>query len=90
MIYEFNNPIPVITEHGKGYIWYVRDNGSFENDVFAIILCNGGLIKHYTSKQFVVEKNGTFEIENHELKKSKTATKIGKKNGKRETARRGR
>lgn len=69
-IHEFHNPIPVITDHGKGYLFYVRDGGSFENDLFAIILCDGGFIKHYTSKQFSVEKNGTFEISNHEKKET--------------------
>lgn len=69
-IHEFHSPIPVITEHGKGFVWYVRDGGNWENDIFCIILCDGGLIKYYTSKQFTIEKNGTFEIINHEKKES--------------------
>jgi len=62
MIHEFTNPMPIITEHGKGYVWYVRDGGGFENDIFCVILCDGGQVKHYTSKQISVEKNGTLEI----------------------------
>lgn len=67
MIHEFFNPIPVNTEHGRGYVWYVRDSGSYENDIFCIILCNGGEVKHYRSDQFTIEKNGTLEI--HEKNK---------------------
>jgi len=69
MIHEFQNPVPVMTEHGKGFVWYVRENGTFENDVFAVILCDGGLVRHYNSNQFYIEKNATFEIKNNEIQK---------------------
>lgn len=68
IIHEFHNAIPVITEHGKGFVWYVRDGGNWENDIFCVILCDGGLVKYYTAQQFTIEKNGTFEIINHEKK----------------------
>jgi len=71
MIHEFSNPIPVVTEHGEGYVWYVRDGGSFENDIFCIILCDGGFVKHYRSDQFIIHKNGTLNIINNETEKSK-------------------
>jgi len=63
MIHEFNNPIPVIVEDNKeGYVWYVRDGGQFENDIFCVVLCDGGIVRHYRSDQIRVHKNGTFDI----------------------------
>lgn len=75
MVHEFNNPVPVNTIHGKGYVWYVRDGGNWENDIFCIILCNGGEVKHYISTQFSIENNGTFNI--YEKESSKEVKKDG-------------
>lgn len=69
MIHEFKNPIPVITEHGEGYVWYVRDGGNWENDIFCIILCEGGMVRHYRSDQFTIHKNATFNINEQEASK---------------------
>ncbi len=57
-------PIPVIIKETKeeGYILYVNDGGMFENDIFCIVLCNGGIVRHYTSNQITIHKNATFEI----------------------------
>lgn len=66
MIHEFNNPIPCNTEHGEGYVWYVRDGGTFENDIFCVILCDGGKIRHYRSDQLTISKNGTFDIKEND------------------------
>jgi hypothetical protein len=62
MIYEFKNPIPVTTPMGDGYIFYVRDGGNWENDIFAVILKDGGRILHFTSEQIRIYSNSTFGI----------------------------
>ena len=64
MIYEFRNPILVTTELGGGIILYVRDGGTFSNDIFAIVLECDGRIRHFRSDQFVVLENPTFDIKN--------------------------
>jgi hypothetical protein len=52
MIHEFNNPIPVIVEEDKeGYAIYVQSSGTFENDIWCIVLCDGGYVKNYTTSQ---------------------------------------
>jgi hypothetical protein len=62
VIHEFNNPIPVITPLGDGYVWYVRESGMHENDVFTIILKQGGRVVHFTSQQIRIHSNSTFDI----------------------------
>lgn len=62
MIYEFRDPVPVITPLGDGYILYVKENGMWENDIFTVVLENGGLIKHFTSDQVKVWHNATYNI----------------------------
>jgi hypothetical protein len=64
MIYEFKNPIPVNTELGEGWIMYVRDGGTWSNDIFAVVLEKDGALRHFRSDQFVVFKNNTFGIKN--------------------------
>lgn len=60
---EFSNPIPVVTLDGKeGYAIYVRDGGTFENDVWCVVLRAGGEVRHYLSNQIRIHFNGTFEI----------------------------
>lgn len=62
MIHEFKNPIPVTTPSGDGYVWYVSDSGMHENDVYTVILKQGGRVIHCTSKQIRVNCNSTFDI----------------------------
>ena len=62
MIYEFRNPMPVETDLGYGMMLYVRDGGTFSNDVFAIVLDDDGVIRHFTSDQFRLVRNDTFQI----------------------------
>lgn len=62
MIYEFRNPMPVETPLGYGMLLYVRDGGTFSNDVFAIVLDKDGVIRHFTSDQFSFVPNNTFGI----------------------------
>jgi len=66
MIHEFRNPILVETPLGYGMIIYVRDGGSFSNDVFAIVLDNDGVIRHMTTDQFKLVRNDTFGIRTNE------------------------
>ena len=62
MIYEFRNPMPVETQLGYGMLIYVRDGGTFSNDVFAIALDKDGVIRHMTTDQFRLVRNDTFDI----------------------------
>lgn len=62
MIYEFRNPMPVETPIGYGMLVYVRDGGTFSNDVFAIVLDHDGGLRHFASDQFTFVRNDTFGI----------------------------
>lgn len=63
MIHEFNNPIPVVVENDKvGYAIYVRDGGSFENDIWCVALCDGGIVRHYRSDQIRMYQNATLDL----------------------------
>jgi hypothetical protein len=63
MIHEFNNPIPVVVESDKnGYAIYVRDGGTFENDVWCVVHCDGGVVRHYRSDQIKIHCNATFGV----------------------------
>jgi hypothetical protein len=62
VIHEFVNPVPVVTPRGEGYAWYVTTAGTWENDIFTVVLCKGGNILHFRSDQIVIHKNGTFDI----------------------------
>jgi hypothetical protein len=66
MIYEFRNPIPVKTDIGYGYLMYVRDGGTYCNDIFAIVFEKDGVIRHLRTDQFAVLRNPTFDIENED------------------------
>jgi hypothetical protein len=61
---EFKKPIPLITPHGNGYAIYVSNSETFDNDVWAVALCETGEIKHYNTSQLKMGKNGTFDIKN--------------------------
>jgi hypothetical protein len=66
MIHEFKNPTPVTTPMGDGYLFYVRDGGTWENDVFAVVLEDGGRIFHFKSDQIRMYANKTFNIQKSE------------------------
>ena len=63
MFHEFKNPIPVITPMGEGYAIYVRDGGTFENDIWAVALQKGGKLLHFRVDQIRIYKNSTFDID---------------------------
>jgi hypothetical protein len=60
---EFKTPIPVVDEQGnEGYAIYVTNGGTFENDIWCVVLCDGGHIRHYKSNQIKIYNNLTFNI----------------------------
>jgi len=63
MMMQFNIPIPVVTEDNReGYAIYVESSGMFENDIWCVVLCDGGIIRHFNTSQLKVYQNATFEI----------------------------
>ena len=62
MIHEFRNPIPVKTSIGNGYAIYVTSGGTFENDIWCLVLEEGGQVRHFRSDQVHIADNGTFDI----------------------------
>jgi hypothetical protein len=72
MMLEFKNPIPIIVENNKeGYAIYVSNGGTFENDIWCVVLCEGGHVRHYRSDQIKIYENLTFDI-----KKNGSNTKV--------------
>lgn len=62
---EFKKPIPVIVEGNKeGYAIYVTDSGIFENDLWCVVLCDNGIVRHYRSDQIKIHFNQTLGIIN--------------------------
>jgi hypothetical protein len=60
---EFKNPIPVIVQGNlEGYAIYVSNGGTFENDIWCVVLCDDGNIRHYRSDQIKIHNNLTFDI----------------------------
>lgn len=47
---------------GDGYAIYVRDSGTFENDIWAVVMENGGNVMHFRSDQIKIHANSTFDI----------------------------
>ena len=63
MMLEFKQPIPVVVEGNKdGYAIYVSNSGMYENDVWCVVLCEGGLVRHYQTDQIKIWTNATFGI----------------------------
>lgn len=60
---EFSKPIPVIVEDSKeGYALYVTNSGTWENDIFCVVHCQTGVVRHYRSDQIKIFFNQTFNI----------------------------
>ena len=63
MMLEFKNPLPVVVENNKnGYAIYVANGGTFENDIWCVVLCDGGIVRHYSSDQIKIYHNETFNL----------------------------
>lgn len=66
---EFRKPVPVIVEGDKeGYALYVTDGGMLENDIWCVVHCDGGIVRHYRSDQILIYLNATFDIKPLNLK----------------------
>lgn len=64
---EFRNPVPVVLQDGsEGYAIYVTNGGTFENDIWCVVHCEGGIVRHYRSDQIRIFQNGTFDIKKGE------------------------
>ena len=60
---EFKQPIPVVVEgHKDGYAIYVTNSGMYENDVWCVVLCESGTVRHYLTSQIKIYQNLTFNI----------------------------
>jgi hypothetical protein len=60
---EFQKPIPVIVEGNKeGYALYVQSGGQLENDIWCVVHCKDGIVRHYRSDQIRIHYNETFSI----------------------------
>jgi len=61
---EFRNPIPVIIKETgqEAYAIYVANGGTCENDLFTIVLCDGGDIITVRVDQIKMYVNKTFDI----------------------------
>lgn len=55
-----------MTPLGEGWIWYIKDNGMFENDEVTVILMEGGGIRHFTTDQIKIYQNMTYDIKKEE------------------------
>jgi hypothetical protein len=67
---QFNKPIPVVVEESKkGYAIYVTDSGTYENDIWCVVHCDGGIVRHYRSDQIRICQNKTFDIIKQEEEK---------------------
>ena len=66
MFLEFRNPIPVSTEIGYGWLMYVRDGGTWSNDIYAVVMEKDGVIRHMRTDQFSLLRNDTFDIEGNQ------------------------
>ena len=67
MIHEFAKPIRVVVKGGQlGYALYAKDCGEFENDIWCVVLCDGGVVRHYRTDQLRVTANATLDIRRDE------------------------
>jgi len=67
MIYEFQRIVPVETPVGYGSLLYVESGGPLSNDIFAVVLEDGGKIRHFRSDQVTVLDNPTMDIVGKQL-----------------------
>lgn len=67
---EFLRPIPVVVEGDReGYAVYVTDGGPLENDLWCVVLCDGGKVRHYRSDQIRIHANATLGIVKDEVQR---------------------
>ena len=73
MIHEFQRIVPVETPVGYGSLLYVESGGPLSNDIFAVVLEDGGKIRHFRSDQVNVLENPTMDIVNEGFKGAEPA-----------------
>lgn len=54
--------MPCTTPLGDGYIWYIKDNGMYDNDEYCVVLLCDGVVRHFTSDQVKIWTNETYGI----------------------------
>lgn len=61
---EFKNPIPVVVKETgeEAMAIYATSGGTFENDLWTVVLCNGGNIITVRIDQIKMYINKTFDI----------------------------
>ena len=62
MMLEFRTPVPVVTPVGNAYAIYVTNGGTFENDIWTVVMEDGGSILHFRSDHIKMYQNFTFDI----------------------------
>ena len=62
MMLELRNPVPVLTPAGPGYAMYVKDGGTWENDIWCVVMEQGGKVLHFRSDQIRMHHNSTFDL----------------------------
>lgn len=63
MIVFCPDPIPCHTTLGDAYVWYIRDNGMFENNEYCcVMMLNDGSIKHFLGTEIHINFNATYGI----------------------------
>lgn len=67
MISELKNPLPVVTPMGEGFLLYIKENGMHENDVWTVVLKDGGKVMHFLTNQVRVHCNSTFSIKKEKV-----------------------
>jgi len=55
-------PLPCVVEDKDGYVLYIDSMGMYENDVWCVVHCEGGVVRHYTTDQIRIYQNSTFQI----------------------------
>lgn len=62
---EFRHPLPVVTPLREGYALYVQSGGTFENDVWCVVLDDARIL-HFRSNELRYVGNATFGLQRPE------------------------
>lgn len=58
---EFKNPIPVLVGEQEGYAVYVTNGGTFEHDIWCVVMCKDRKVKHVRTDQLRIHPSTTFD-----------------------------
>ena len=59
---ELRNPLPVVTPLGEGYAVIVTEGGTFENDIWTVVLDDSRIL-HFRSNELRYVGNATFGLQ---------------------------